>query len=141
VIPAPPPPDRSNPNLAAALTAAAASISPERIDQVWIFPPHARGTRESGLAVLAVFAGHADDARRTIYTVGYEALAIKTGIQRSDSILEEGTVPRDRLDRLVDGIVRRLGGGLETPEIREVTGDPDAWSFLLAELEGSRGPS
>jgi hypothetical protein len=134
VIPAPPQPERSNPNLAAALAAVVERIPVDQVDQVWVFPPHARGAKESGLAVLAVYAADAADARRTLYTVRYEAEALKAGLQRADLVQEEGTVPRDRLDRLVDGIVRRLGGGLETPEIREVSGDPEAWASLLAEL-------
>jgi len=139
VIPAPPPPDRSNPNLAAALAAAAERIPPVQVDQVWIFPPHARGPRESGLAVLALYAADTDDPRRTIHTVRYEAIANRVGVQRTDTIVEEGTVPRDRLDRLVDGIVRRLGGGMETPEIRDLGGDAALWTALLAELDGSAG--
>jgi hypothetical protein len=137
VIPAPPGPDRSNPNLAAALVAAAERVPPERIDQVWVFPARSRGPRESGLAVVALFETGPEDPRRTLFTVAYEAEAVRGSVQRVDQVLEEGTVPRDRLDRLVDGIVRRLGGGMETPEIREVAGAPEPWSALLGELGAS----
>jgi hypothetical protein len=136
VIPAPAQPERSNPNLAAALAAAADRVPSERIDQVWVFPPHPRGAKESGLAVLAAYAGEPDDPRRTIFTVQYEAESVKGLVKRVDVVLEEGTVPRDRLDRLVDGIVRRLGGGLETPDIRDLAGSAESWAALLAELGG-----
>lgn len=126
-----PPPARSDPHLAAALEAAAARIPVERVDQVWIFPPRSHGARESGLAVLALRAGEPSDPRRTLFTVRYETEAVKAGIRRTDVVQEEGTVPRDRLDRLVDGVVRRLGGGMETPEVRELSGDPAAWATLL----------
>lgn len=137
MIPAPPPPDRSNPHLAAALAAAAERIPPDRIDQVWIFPPRLRGQRESGLGVIAAYAGEPDDPRRTLHTVQYDAETLRGTVKRTDALLEEGTVPRDRLDRLVDGIVRRLGGGLETPEVRELGGDPAEWAALLGELAGT----
>jgi hypothetical protein len=33
-------------------------------------------------------------------------------------------------------MVRRLGGGMETPEVREVGGDAGRWSRMLADLGG-----
>ncbi len=131
-----------NPHLAAALAAAAEQTPPEQVDQVWIFPPRPLGARESGLAVLALFAEpDARGARRTLHTLTYEAEALKGGkTRRVDTRQEEGTVPPDRLDRIVDGMVRRLGGGTETPEVRDVGGDPAAWTRLLAELAGVLDP-
>lgn len=131
-----------NPHLAAALAAAAEQTPPEQVDQVWIFPPRPLGARESGLAVLALFAEpDARGQRRTLHTLTYEAEALKGGkTRRVDTRQEEGTVPPDRLDRIVDGMVRRLGGGTETPEVRDVAGDPAAWARLLAELAGMLDP-
>ncbi|HEX8208974.1 MAG TPA: hypothetical protein VF584_02210 [Longimicrobium sp.] len=131
-----------NPHLAAALAAAAEQTPPEQVDQVWIFPPRPLGARESGLAVLALFAeADARGQRRTLHTLTYEAEALKGGkTRRVDTRQEEGTVPADRLDRIVDGMVRRLGGGTETPEVRDVGGDPADWTRLLAELAGMLDP-
>jgi hypothetical protein len=134
------PPESANPHLAAAL--AAAGTPPEQVDQVWIFPPHTVGAKESGFAVLALFA-EADERgpRRTLHTLRYEAESLKGGkTRRMDSRQEEGTVPADRLDRIVDGLVRRLGGGTETPEVRDVRGDPAEWARLLADLGGTLDP-
>ncbi|HEX8830615.1 MAG TPA: hypothetical protein VF705_05580 [Longimicrobium sp.] len=110
----------------------------ERVDQVWIFPPRTLGAKESGLAVLALFAEpDAHGPRRTLHTLAYEAESLRGGkTRRADSLVEEGTVPPDRLDRIVDGMVRRLGGGMETPEVREVGGDPARWARMLEELGG-----
>jgi hypothetical protein len=112
------------------------------VDLVWIFPPRTLGARESGLAVLALFAEpDARGPRRTLYTLAYEAESLKGGkTRRADALVEEGTVPPDRLDRIVDGMVRRLGGGMETPEVREVGGDPERWSRILADLGGKLDP-
>ncbi len=131
-----------NPHLAAALAVAAEHTPPEQVDQLWIFPPRPLGARESGLAVLALFAEpDARGQRRTLHTLTYEAEAVRGGkTRRVDTRQEEGTVPRDRLDRIVDGMVRRLGGGTETPEVRDVGGDPAAWASLLAELAGMLDP-
>jgi len=138
----PPPPEPANAHLAAALAAAAEQTPPEQVDQVWVFPPRNAGTKESGLAVLALFAEpDARGPRRTLHTLRYEAEALRGGkTRRADSRQEEGTVPADRLDRIVDGMVRRLGGGMETPEVREVGGDAAKWDRLVAELAGKLDP-
>lgn len=132
----------TNPHLAAALAAAAQQTPPDEVDQVWIFPPRTVGAKESGLAVLALFAEpDARGPRRTLHTLRYEAESLKGGkTRRADSRQEEGTVPADRLDRLVDGIVRRLGGGMETPEVRDVGGDGAKWARLMGELAGTLDP-
>ena len=129
-----PPPERSNPNLAAALAEAAERILPERIQQVWVFPPHTHAGRESGLAVLAVRSEDPGEARLVIHTVRYEEESAKDVVRRTVTLTEEGIVPRDRLDRLVDGIVRRLGGGVETPDVRELADGSETWIALLQEL-------
>ena len=72
--------------------------------------------------------------RLVIHTVRYEAESAKDVVRRTVTLTEEGIVPRDRLDRLVDGIVRRLGGGVETPDVRELADAPEAWIALLQEL-------
>ncbi|MDP9348149.1 MAG: hypothetical protein M3P24_03255 [Gemmatimonadota bacterium] len=141
MLPAPPP-DPTNPHLAAALAAAGEHTAPEQVDQVWIFPPRAMGGRESGLAVLALFAEPDERGpRRTLHTLRYEAESLKGGrTRRTDSLVEEGTVPADRLDRIVDGMVRRLGGGMETPEVRNVAGDRARWRRVVDELASTLDP-
>ena len=138
-----------NPHLAAALAAAAATLPPERVDQVWLFPPRTAGEKESGLAVLALLPREGERAdRRALCTLRYEAepdRTAKTGkgaralprMVRRDLLEEQGIAPADRLDRIIDGVVRRLGGdgGVEAPEVRDVGGDPDRWRELLADLD------
>lgn len=126
--------DARNPHLGAALAGAAARIAPERIAQVWLFPPRRAAAKESGLAVLVVH-DDADDARRTIWTLRYEVESGKGAkTARIDTLEEQGTVPPDRVGRIVDGVVRRLEGEGGAPDIRELDGDADAWARLLEEL-------
>ncbi|HYW08133.1 MAG TPA: hypothetical protein VE913_14315 [Longimicrobium sp.] len=108
------------------------------MDQLWTFPPRTSGARESGLAVLALFAERdARGARRVLLTLRYDAESLRGGkTRRTDALVEEGTVPAERLDRIVDGMVRRLGGGTETPEVHQVGGDVERWVRLLAHLGG-----
>ncbi|HYH78788.1 MAG TPA: hypothetical protein VEX86_03305 [Longimicrobium sp.] len=127
--------DTQNPHLGAALAGAAERIAPERVVQVWIFPPRQVGARETGLAVLVVAAEDEADARRTIWTLRYEAETGKGGkTTRTDALEEQGTVPPDRVDRIVDGVVRRLEAGSDAPDIRDTAGEPEAWRTLLDEL-------
>lgn len=127
--------DTQNPHLGAALARVAALFPAARIAQVWIFPPRRVGARESGLAVLVVTAADAADTRRTIWTLRYELEAGKGGkTERTDQLDEQGTVPPDRVDRIVEGVVRRLEGEGGAPDVRELDGDAGAWRALLLEL-------
>lgn len=127
--------DTQNPHLGAALGAAAGRIAPERVVQLWIFPPRQVAARETGLAVLVVQAQDEADERRTIWTLRYEVETGKGGkTTRTDALEEQGTVPPDRVDRIVDGVVRRLEAGSEAPDVRDTGGDPEAWHALLGEL-------
>jgi hypothetical protein len=130
-----------NPHLAAALSAVAQAIPPERIDGAWIFPARQLGPRESGLAVLSVFV-EGDEARatRTIHTVRYvlEPPAPRARPVRADEVAEQGTVPVDRVGRIIEGVLRRLEEP-EIPDVRETGGDPEKWRELLAELGGVSG--
>lgn len=113
-------------------------MPPETVDAVWLFPARQLGARESGLAVLSVFA-QGDQARRTrtIHTLHYvmEPPAPRARPVRRDELEEQGTVPLDRVDRIIEGVLRRLDVP-ETPDVRETAGDPEAWRALLAELGG-----
>jgi len=136
----PPAPDARNPLLGAALASAAERIPPDRVEQVWLFPPRRVGAKESGLAVLVVAADGGADAGRTIWTVRYEAETGKGGkVSSAHALEEQGTVPPDRVGRIVDGVVRRLEAESDAPDVRELARDPAEWQALLAEL-GAPGP-
>ncbi len=124
-----------SPHLAAALAAAGARLPSERVDRVWLFPPRQTGEKETGLAVLAVFpeedGGSAD--RRGVWTLGYEAERLKGGkTQRTDSLVEQAVAPAGRVERVIEGVLRRLGTDTEVPATFEVEGDPARWAELLA---------
>ena len=133
-----------SPHLAAALAAVTERIAPERIDQVWLFPPRSIAEKESGLAVLTLYPQPASssvdsaasaDGRREVWTLQYEAERVKGGkTNRTDTLLEQATVPAGLLTRIVDGVVRRMGEGAHAPDVRDVEGKADVWTDLLGEL-------
>jgi hypothetical protein len=104
---------------------------------VWLFPARQLGARESGLAVLSTFPeGDADGRTRTIHTLHYVSDPQPKGPPvRTDELAEQGTVPMDRIDRIIEGVLHRLDVP-ETPDVRETGGDAAAWHALLAELAG-----
>jgi hypothetical protein len=130
-------PGRVNPVLAAALGAIAERLPPERVDAVWLFPPRQLGARESGLAVLSAFPeADAERRTRTIHTLHYVSDPQPKGPPvRTDELAEQGTVPLDRVDRIIEGVLHRLDVP-ETPDVRETAGDVGTWRALLAELAG-----
>lgn len=134
-------PGRVNPALAAALGAIAERLPPERVDAVWLFSARQLGARESGLAVVSSFPEE-DEARRTrtIHTLHYVSDPQPRGAPvRTDELVEQGTVPLDRIDRIIEGVLHRLDVP-ETPDVRETGGDVQAWASLLAELGGTTEP-
>lgn len=131
-------PDR-NPHLASALRGAEARVPPERVAEVTVFPRRAAGSRETGLAVLAAYAGaEGGGERRTIWTVRYEAVQQRGGrTARTEDVAEQGTVPVDRVARIVEGVVRRLDDAAQAgpqPTPHAIDGDPARWAALLADL-------
>lgn len=132
----------SDAHLGAALAAAAERIPPATVDEVWLFPPRPSGEKESGLAVLSVLPGEGERPdRRGLFTLRYDAEPERTPkgkptgrMLRADTLEEQGVAPADRLDRIVDGVVRRLGGAGDAPRVRQVGGDEARWAELLREL-------
>jgi hypothetical protein len=124
-----------SPHLAAALAAAAGTVAPERIDRVWLFPPRQTGDRETGLAVLASWPeGDPASDRRGVWTLEYQVEQLKGGkSQRTDSLTEQAVAPAGRVERVIDGVLRRLGTETETPRMEEVGGSPARWASLLRE--------
>jgi hypothetical protein len=133
--PAPAERDARNPLLGAALASVVDRIPPDRVEQVWLFPPRRVGAKESGLAVLVVTGQDDAESGRTIWTVRYDAATGAGGKTETAHALEEqGTVPPDRVGRIVDGVVRRLEAESDAPDVRELAGDPAEWRALLVEL-------
>ncbi|HEU0012510.1 MAG TPA: hypothetical protein VFQ45_02440 [Longimicrobium sp.] len=135
---APGPAIARDPDLAAALAGVTERVPPEGVDQVWLFPPRQLGARQSGLAVLAAYVeGDESRGQRTIWTVRYvvEPPQPRARPVRTDELAEQGTVPLDRVERIIEGVLRRLDVP-ETPDVRDTRGDAEKWEAVLAGLRG-----
>jgi CRISPR/Cas system-associated protein Cas5 (RAMP superfamily) len=124
------------------LGAIADHIPVTAIDEVWIFPPHRVGRAESVVAVVSAFEDGAD--RRRIFTARCTVVREPKGpgtVQRE--VAEEGSAPAERLGRLIEGVLRRLGDELPTAPPRQVRvgGDAARWEAVLGELESGAAVS
>ena len=140
------------------------AVSPSEIGELWIFPPLA-DVEES--AEFLLFTRVLAEDRRRLYSArlrrltgeeeelpsangnGAKAGGNGTGHgpdDRRHQITEHGSVPADRVPRLVERFRRRLGEGGE-PRHLVIDGSLDRWSSLLPQGSangngnGREGPS
>jgi hypothetical protein len=115
----------------------AARVPPAAIDTLWIFPTRKSAGIESTVLVLSVF--DADDAsRRRVGAVRYLVTRDrKARATVQEQIHEYALAPTDALQRVVDGVMRRLGDdAVEPPRAHAIEGDTARWQTLLRELGG-----
>lgn len=94
-----------------------------RIDRLWVFPPLARGRRESGLIAASCYA---ELDQRLLVTLAYLAEETGKGITFTPVLQEEGDAPEDRIPRVIAGVVRRSGGTPGEPRCVRIGGDTEA---------------
>lgn len=118
-----------------------ARVPLQRIDCVWLFPPRQLRGRESGLAVLALYpaAGEAAD-RRQLLTLRYEAERRRGTLHLREELVEQGSASAERIERVVSGVLRRLGDALEAPRIVRIGGNAERWEQLLQEVAAAAVP-
>ncbi len=117
-------------------------IALEALDRLWIFPVLSGETRETGVMVVSCFGP--DPRIRILHTLTFRRLKGKP--ERGEEpfrveLEEEGTVPVDRVSRIIVGVSRRLGE--EDPgEPREVVveGRSTAFDALLPEEPAPHEP-
>ena len=109
------------------------------IDRVWAFPP--REVRGVGVAlIVASVYGDAEDRRRLV-TSRVVVTPEPEGARRREpataiEVEHQGEVPVDRVRRVLEGVVRRLGEdpGGERPAAFAIGGERDAWERMREEL-------
>lgn len=119
------------------LGALATEFAVESVDSVWVFPPRRIGAAESTVIVLALYCD--DDDRRRIVTARFIGRRARNGgIVIERELAEHGIAPADRIERLIDGVLRRLGDDpAATPHAARIEGQPARWLELLAAHEPS----
>jgi hypothetical protein len=132
---------RSADGAAATLLAGlAGEVRVEMIDEIWIFPSRLSGKQESTVIVAAAFVEGAGDRRR-ILTAHHiarqeEGKRRVRKVSEQQTITEQGVVPADRVERLVEGVLRRLDEELAAlpPRAVRIGGEAERWEELLDEF-------
>jgi hypothetical protein len=112
----------------------AVSLPPETIDELWLFPTRRLSGAESTVIVLALYTDVSD--RRKVATVRFRATRNKKGEATVETVVEDHAVaPADRLTRVIDGVLRRLGDDLSaTPRTARISGETERWEALIESL-------
>ena len=104
----------------------------ESIDELWLFPTRRIAGVESTVIVLALYTDQPD--RRRVATAHFKATRNKRGEAKVETDLRDHAIaPADRLTRVIDGVLRRLGDDLATtpPKSARISGQEDRWLALV----------
>jgi hypothetical protein len=120
-----------HPPLVAALRDLAARFPPERVDRIWLFPPRRLGPADSALAVLSLFDADQPADRREIVTVLSTSDPAARSPHPPPTVAEHGSVPDDRVERVVQGVLDRLKDAREIPRSEVIRGDAARWREVV----------
>ena len=115
----------------------------DRVDRAWVFPPRRHGDLETGLVVLSLLGDDgAGEAPREVVTVRYEhRAAAGKNAEEARTRASHGWAPAERVPRVIDGVLRRLGEAGEDPEVVDVAGDAARWERFAGEAAGLLDPA
>ena len=99
------------------------------VDELFLFPMRKVSGVESTVFVLSLH--EADDTRRVL-TAHVRATRNKRGEPAIETKFDDqGTIPADRIPRVIDGVLRRLKEDFATPpSTARIDGDPARWHAL-----------
>lgn len=117
------------------------------IDRVWTFPP--REIRGVPVALIVASATAEEEGRRRLITSRVVVETVPEDAPRrrppetSIEVAQQGVVPADRVRRVLEGVVRRLGVDLsdEAPADFAIDGDEEAWARMREALHATATPS
>ncbi len=120
--------------LPALLGRLAATVPVDSIDELWLFPTRRIVGVESTVIVLSRYTDETD--RRRVETVHFKATRNKRGEPAVETLLQDHAVaPADRLTRVIDGVLRRLGDDLSaTPRAARISGEVERWEALIESI-------
>lgn len=115
------------------LRALARTVSPLEIAELWVFPPLAELESSAEFFLFTRFHG---EERRTLYSA---RLQRENGSGARQVVVEHGSVPADRVPRLVERLQRRLGDEGQ-PLHAVIEGSAARWKGLFEEaVDGAEG--
>ena len=104
------------------------------VDQLWLFPTRRAAGIESTVFVLSV---HDQDDRRRVLTAHMRATRNKRGEAAIETKLaEHATAPAERIPRVIDGVLKRLGDDYAStpPSTARIDRKPERWQAVVETL-------
>jgi hypothetical protein len=111
-----------------------AELAVSAIDELWLFPTRRLTGFESTVVALSLYTDEPD--RRRVVTAHFKATRNKRGEATVETRVDEQAVaPADRLTRVIDGVLRRLGDDLaSSPHSARISGQPERYEALIEAL-------
>jgi len=104
------------------------AVPPSEIAELWIFPPMVELENSSEFFIFTRFF---NGKGRRVYSAGLTGIADADPVPVDDQqILEHGSVPHDRVPRIVERFQRRLGENRE-PRHLIIEGQEERWATLV----------
>lgn len=108
------------------------AVPPSEIAELWIFPPMVELENSSEFFIFTRFY---NGKGRRVYSAGLTGIADEEPLPVADQeILEHGSVPHDRVPRIVERFQRRLGENRE-PHHVVIEGSEERWTTLFPESD------
>ena len=122
----------------ALLASVADRVGVDAVEQIWIFPTRRIAIGESTVVVFSLFEDDAE--RRRVLTARFTVTRDKKGAAKvQDRIDEHGSAPAGSVERVVEGVLRRLGEDVEQPPRNErIDRSAETWTNLLVDLGAPR---
>ncbi len=120
--------------LEALLERIAGRFPPASIDTLWILPTRRSADAESSVVVLSMFDD--EGMRRRVATVHFLVTRDRRGAATVNEKPEEhASAPAEAIDRIIEGVLRRLEHEADTlPRRVGIAGDEAAWRALVDEV-------
>jgi len=107
----------------------------ERIDRLWLFQPQHGREGESGLIVLSLLPEEPlFSPQRRLLTLRYRAEPARGRLRREETLAEEGRAPPERIERVIAGVLARIGETAGEPVAEAIEGSPALWAAFLQRL-------
>jgi hypothetical protein len=120
----------------------ASALPPESIDAMWILPTRRAAGIESTVVILSVF-DPAEPLRRRVGAVRWLVTRDRKGAANVEEQMHEyALAPAGALQRIVEGVMRRLGdNAVEPPQPSIIEGNLTRWSELLRSFGAPPDPT
>jgi hypothetical protein len=125
-------------SMAALAESLGTQIDTSAVDELWLFPTRRAAGVESTVFVLSM---HEPDDRRRVLTAHVRVIRNKRGEPAIETKLDEhATAPTERVPRVIEGVLRRLGDDFASipPSRAHIDCKAERWKEVVEVLTNAR---